>query len=51
MDEAHHRSGPRCVGRLIELGWCDLQAVFAADVPEKQVKLLAATQRPVTDVA
>jgi pimeloyl-ACP methyl ester carboxylesterase len=25
--------------------------VFAADVPEKQVKLLAATQRPVTDVA
>jgi pimeloyl-ACP methyl ester carboxylesterase len=25
--------------------------VFAADVPEKQVKVLAATQRPVTDVA
>jgi pimeloyl-ACP methyl ester carboxylesterase len=25
--------------------------VFAADVPQKQVKLLAATQRPVTDVA
>jgi pimeloyl-ACP methyl ester carboxylesterase len=25
--------------------------VFAADVPEKQVKLLAATQRPVTDAA
>ncbi len=27
------------------------RAVFAADVSEKQVKLLAATQRPVTDVA
>jgi pimeloyl-ACP methyl ester carboxylesterase len=25
--------------------------VFAADVPERQVKLMAATQRPVTDVA
>jgi pimeloyl-ACP methyl ester carboxylesterase len=27
------------------------RAVFAADVPEKQAKLMAATQRPVTDVA
>jgi pimeloyl-ACP methyl ester carboxylesterase len=27
------------------------QSVFAADVPEKQAKLMAATQRPVTDVA
>jgi pimeloyl-ACP methyl ester carboxylesterase len=27
------------------------RSVFAADVPEKQAKLLAATQRPVTDVA
>jgi pimeloyl-ACP methyl ester carboxylesterase len=26
-------------------------SVFAADVPEKQTKLMAATQRPVTDVA
>jgi pimeloyl-ACP methyl ester carboxylesterase len=29
----------------------EFRLVFAADVPEKQVKLLAATQRPVTDVA
>jgi pimeloyl-ACP methyl ester carboxylesterase len=27
------------------------RSVFAADVPEKQTKLMAATQRPVTDVA
>lgn len=27
------------------------RSVFAADVPEKQAKLMAATQRPVTDVA